>query len=359
MKKVLAFLFPALLLAPLLSGQSPIPYYSNTATGNLTAQSTNCLGVAQTGCTYLQVMPYGSTATVVLTGTWSATLQIEATTSAGLLPTTLDNGTWTIISPVFANGTFSFPIAGDTWIRVRCSAFTSGTAVAALTVSTNPGNIATPLLQTVNLGGVTITPATPTGAYTLTIPALSGNDTVPTLGLPQTLTGAQTYSGGIINTVTPIRDTTRQVLAVAMTAVNTAGVKIGSTGTGNTTFSWPVTTANWYDMQCKLPVTFVASATIAFELVSNSGSVTASFVNGESAGNTGSSAAFQDLYATGAAITTPTTTTGAPGGVSEMVTVGFQFLTSHAGAIGIEFIGNAANNVQMLEGGECGLTQIN
>ena len=173
-----------------------------------------------------------------------------------------------------------------------------------------------------------------------------------------TLTGSLT-APQLVVTTNPVRDTTEQVLAAAMTAVSTAGVNIGSTGTGNATFSWPVTSANWYDMHCKLPVTFVASATIAFELVSVSGSVTASFVNAESAGNTNTSAAFQDLFATGSAITTPTTTTGAPGGVSEMVTVDFQFLTSHAGNIGIEFIGNATNNVQMLEGGKCGLTQIN
>ena len=197
----------------------------------------------------------------------------------------------------------------------------------------------------------------------LTTPVYPGN-VVPSTALTYTLGTAAYpwltgYFGQVVNTTTPIRDQTRQVLIAAMTAVDTAGVNIGSTGTGNATFSWPVSTTNWYDLQCKLPVTFVASATIAFQLVSVSGSVTASFVNGESSGNTAASAAFQDLFATGTAITTPTTTTGAPGGVSEMVTVGFQFLTSHAGNIGIEFIGNGANNVQMLEGGECGLTQIN
>lgn len=190
-----------------------------------------------------------------------------------------------------------------------------------------------------------------------------GNLTVPSgTFLPLTggtVTGPTTFSGGLINTTKPVRDTSRQLLIAAMTAVDTAGVNIGSSGTGNAAFSWAVTSANWYDMQCKLPVTFVASATISFQLVSISGSVTASLVNGESAGNTAASAAFQDLFATGAAITTPTTTTGAPGGVSEMVTVGFQFLTSHAGNIGIEFIGNGANNVQLLAGGECGVTQIN
>jgi hypothetical protein len=189
------------------------------------------------------------------------------------------------------------------------------------------------------------------------------NGTYPSTNLivngTTTLNGTVTAIGGIVNTVLPIRDTSTQVLAVAMTAVNTAGVAIGSTGTGNTTFVWTVAGANWYNMQCKLPVTFVASATIAFEVTSTTGPVTASLVNAESAGNTGSSAAFQDLFATGTAITTPTTTTGAPGSVSEMVSVGFQFLTTAGGTIGIEFIGNGTNNVQLLKGGECALTQTN
>lgn len=175
-----------------------------------------------------------------------------------------------------------------------------------------------------------------------------------------TLTGSLTVPG-LVNTTTPVRDTTRQFLAASMTAVSTAGVNIGSTGTGNSAFSFPVTATNWYDLECKLPVTFVASATIAFEIVSISGSSTISFVNAETMGNTGASAAFQDLLTAGGTSLAGslTTTTGAPGGVTEMVTYDAQFLSSHAGNVGLEFIGNGTNNVQMLKGGECGITQIN
>jgi len=78
-------------------------------------------------------------------------------------------------------------------------------------------------------------------------------------------------------------------------------------------------------------------------------------------GNTGASAAFQNLAITaGTSLAgSKTTTTGAPGGVSEMVTYDARFLTSHAGNIGLEFVGNGTNNVQLLLGGECGITQIN
>ena len=332
MKRIFAFLLLLLALPAVAQGGAgqgwpAVLYYTNSVTGTITATNASCLAVAQTACVYIQVPQGAATASMVITGTWSGTLQFESTATTAMNASQLDSlGSWTSAASTTSNGTTTISVGNQTWVRVRASAWSSGTASAVLSVSTNP--------------------------------ALPPSTNVA-LGLAQTFTAANTFSGGIINTTTPIRDTTRQVLVAAMTAVSTAGVNIGSTGSGNAAFSWPVVTTQWYDLQCKLPVTFVSSATIAFELVSISGSVTASFVNGESSGNTHASAAFEDLYATGAAITTPTTTTGAPGGVSEMVTVGFQFLTSHAGNIGIEFIGNGTNNVQLLEGGECGLTQIN
>ena len=173
-------------------------------------------------------------------------------------------------------------------------------------------------------------------------------------------TAAQTFTEEIVNTTTPVRDQTRFVLVSNMTAVATAGVNIGSTGASNVTFSWPVTAANWYDMQCKLPVTFAATSTVKFQLVSISGSVTISNVNSETMGDTGAAAVFQDLatIAGTTLATSVTPVTGAPG-ASEMISYNSQFLTSHAGNIGLEFIANGSNNITMLLGGECGLTQIN
>ena len=99
---------------------------------------------------------------------------------------------------------------------------------------------------------------------------------------------------------------------------------------------------------------------IKFQLVSISGAVTISNVNSETMGNTGAAAVFQDLatIAGTTLATSATPVTGAPG-ASETVTYNSQFLTSHAGNIGLEFIANGTNNVQMLQGGECGITQIN
>jgi hypothetical protein len=44
---------------------------------------------------------------------------------------------------------------------------------------------------------VNLTPATPSGSYALTIPAIAGADTLATLGLAQTFSGLNTYSAGI------------------------------------------------------------------------------------------------------------------------------------------------------------------
>lgn len=169
------------------------------------------------------------------------------------------------------------------------------------------------------------------------------------------------FPGAIVNSsTTPIRDLSRTVLVANMTAAATAGVTIGTTGSGNPTFQWAVTAANWYDLECKIPVTFAASATAAFQLVSTAGSSTISFVNSETMGNTGGSAAFQDLFTSAgtslAGSVTPTT--GAPG-ATEQVTVDMQFLSSHAGSVGLQFVGNGTNNLTILKGAECGITQIN
>lgn len=122
-------------------GYPPILYSTVTTTGSITASSTNCLGVAETGCVYLQLPPNASTSTVILTGTWSATIQLEITSTTGLNPATIDSGTWTVVAPVSANGTYVMAVGGQTWIRVRCSAFTSGTVTVSLNESTNPAEM--------------------------------------------------------------------------------------------------------------------------------------------------------------------------------------------------------------------------
>lgn len=166
-------------------------------------------------------------------------------------------------------------------------------------------------------------------------------------------------SSGLAATTNPIRDETVATLKANMSAAD-GTVAIGSTGAGNAAFSWPVTAANWYNLRCTLPVTYAATATIRFQLYSVSGSVTISNVSAETFGNTGAAGVFQNLITiAGTSLAgSETPATGAPG-ASETITYDAQFLSSHAGNIGIEFIGNGANNLTMLLGGECTATQTN
>lgn len=103
-------------------------------TGNLTAASSSCL---VTNCIQLQVTTTVGGATIQLSGTWSATVQFEATN---------DNVTWvainvmpsnssTAVSSATGNGIWQFNPAGYTNIRVRVSAYTSGTVVATAQLS--------------------------------------------------------------------------------------------------------------------------------------------------------------------------------------------------------------------------------
>lgn len=165
----------------------------------------------------------------------------------------------------------------------------------------------------------------------------------------------------ITNLTNPMRDVGGRFELAASMAASSGTVGLGTTGGGNTTFSWPVTTGFNYDIQCSLPTSLaVASSTVRFSLYSVSGPVTVSFGSIQSRGDTGAASAFQELSTIGAAsiaaMVTPVT--GAPG-ASAMITVNGQFTVSASGNIGIEFIGNGVNNVTMLQGGECTLTQTN
>jgi hypothetical protein len=77
---------------------------------------------------------------------------------------------------------------------------------------------------------------------------------------------------------------------------------------------------------------------------------------------TGASLTFQDLTTINqtSLAGSETPVTGAQGAsVNTTITYDAQFLTSHTGNIGLEFVGNGSNSVQPLLGGECGITQIN
>jgi hypothetical protein len=143
--------------------------FGQVAKGTITAQTTDC--TVTNSCIILPLPNGSGAATITLSGTWSATVQLEAQTADNL-----GNGIWTAISmtPFGGGSTVSSATANNAWqvnvagmlaIRVRCSAFTSGTiqvfiqssiasaraspgtatalAIASGTATINPGLLAT------------------------------------------------------------------------------------------------------------------------------------------------------------------------------------------------------------------------
>lgn len=101
--------------------------YAETATGKVTAASSSCLA---TNCTELELPIDASAASILITGTFSATLQFE---------TSNDRSTWTNVNgyPVTSStaatnataaGLWQLNVAGMKYLRVRASAYASGTA---------------------------------------------------------------------------------------------------------------------------------------------------------------------------------------------------------------------------------------
>jgi len=122
MKRLLLTIL-ALLVLPICSFAQ-----TNTAAGNLTAASASCLA---TNCTTLRFYPNTISATITLSGTWSATVQFEVSG---------DFGNTFVAAPGTAsstsNGSTQFGVGGYTNIRARVSAFTSGTVVVTVVGAT-------------------------------------------------------------------------------------------------------------------------------------------------------------------------------------------------------------------------------
>lgn len=101
-------------------------FAQNSATGNITATSTNCTSVPSSCVWESPLPPNAGTSTVAISGTFTATLLVEESNNGGQ--------TWSTANTLSAAGTTTYSTNGFTDIRVRCSAFTSGSA--AVTIST-------------------------------------------------------------------------------------------------------------------------------------------------------------------------------------------------------------------------------
>lgn len=130
--KLIKYLALIALLAATAAAQNTVAY------GALTASSTNC---SVTGsCVVLQLPPNAASASITLTGTFSATVQFEA---AG------DNSTFAAINAVpmpsgapvgsaTATGQWLLAVGGLTTLRVRVSSYSSGTVTAWLNATPAP-----------------------------------------------------------------------------------------------------------------------------------------------------------------------------------------------------------------------------
>src|ERR1700690_289635 len=133
MMKKLAWIALGLLLA------LPIRAQTQSVTASLTAQSTDCTDAG--ACLVLNLPSNAASALIQLSGTWSATVQFEATANNG--------ATWVSVNgaPVggssnatssTGNGAWRVTASGFNSVRVRVSTYSSGTIVAVITSS--PGS---------------------------------------------------------------------------------------------------------------------------------------------------------------------------------------------------------------------------
>ncbi len=135
-KRLFGLFSGLLLLCAMAHGQAPVPIAS--VTGNITAQGSTCTKLVLdssnstiTNCVSMQLPSTATTASIVLSGTFSATVQFEISADYG--------NTW-VSAPVASStttGTFTFAVDGHNGVRARASAYSSG--IIATTISPSNG----------------------------------------------------------------------------------------------------------------------------------------------------------------------------------------------------------------------------
>jgi hypothetical protein len=136
-------IIPLLLLACLSSLAQDLNDYGQYSAGTITAANAACTATA---CVYLAMPLNASAATAVLSGTFSATVQFEASVD-GLVWNSIGVGSAT------SAGSYTFSLTGQRVIRARCSAFTSGSMGVSwgATVGASGGGGVSTAAQVVNL----------------------------------------------------------------------------------------------------------------------------------------------------------------------------------------------------------------
>lgn len=130
------YLRKALLAIFLALGLAGAAYAQQPNTLNLTAQSSDCS--TANSCNVVLLGPNIGGVTFTADGTWSGTVQIEATGNNNkwvALSATPSNSTTTVTS-FTGTGTWQANVAGYTQVRLRVSTYSSGTIITTITPST-------------------------------------------------------------------------------------------------------------------------------------------------------------------------------------------------------------------------------
>jgi hypothetical protein len=166
----------------------------STTSGSLTAAGSTCTSTAI--CVTLPLSPSAGAVGLSITGTWSATLQFEGSSDNGVSFVAISGfplNSTTGASNTTSNGTWRFAVSGLTHIRVRCSAFTSGTAAIVINSS--------PTAASLNQGGGggggsgTVTDFTAGDLSPLFTSSVATSSSTPALTFSLTAAGANTVFG--------------------------------------------------------------------------------------------------------------------------------------------------------------------
>lgn len=129
LRKCLAY---AIVLAAMIA--PPAMAQTIPATANLTASDTGACTTAN-ACLIVTLKPNQSAAVIQLTGTWSGTVQFEASTSPGGTFVSLNaypSNSTAGASSATANGAWQANVSGYSQIRARCSTYSSGTIAVSI-----------------------------------------------------------------------------------------------------------------------------------------------------------------------------------------------------------------------------------
>lgn len=108
----------------------------NTTTfGTIVSQGTPC-GAAN--CVYYELPAGTPWVNVTVTGTWSGTLEMATTTAANANYSNLSTIAWTVLATETTNGAWSASTGGATYLRVRATSWTSGSAKVGMASAQAP-----------------------------------------------------------------------------------------------------------------------------------------------------------------------------------------------------------------------------